>query len=349
MRPLPERAYALDQGRHMTAVIPLGRFDQKPLRDAWPNEASNFTPWLAEPENLKLLGQALELGELQNEQIEIRVGDFRIDILASDSEGNPVIVENQLERTDHTHLGQLLTYLASHEGKATLVWIAEDFRDEHRAVIDWLNRNTSEDFAFFAVVIELWSISGSPPAPRFRVVAGPNDWTKNIRAATREVADPELAERHRIRIAYWRSFGEYLRARKSAFGIRRPVKNPEYRFRPERPGFRIFVGISIRHQAATVGLAITRDPDRSRFRTLLAQQPAIQSEFGESLIWDENLGTKRSFISVSRPSFNPAETTQYPDAHVWMLDRMERFRSVFGPRIAALPANGEQDVDDTDQ
>jgi len=249
----------------MTTVQPLGRFDQRSLRQIWPDEAGHFTPWLAEPENLKLLGQALDLGELQNEQTEIRVGDFRIDILATDSEGNPVIIENQLEQTDHKHLGQLLTYLASHEGNASVVWIAETFRDEHRAVIDWLNRNTSEDFAFFAVAIELWSISGSLPAPRFRLVAGPNDWTKNIRAATREGGDSERVERHRIRLAYWQSFGEFLRIKKSTFSIRRPVKNSQYRFRPERPGFRIVVGISVRHQTETVALAVSRDPERARY------------------------------------------------------------------------------------
>src|ERR1700728_4601045 len=109
----------------MTTVIPLGQFDKVRLRDAWPTEDGHFTPWLARPENLKLLGDALGLGELQDQQIEVHVGDFRIDILAVDSEGDIVIIENQLEQTDHGHLGQLLTYLAGQGGKASLIWIAE--------------------------------------------------------------------------------------------------------------------------------------------------------------------------------------------------------------------------------
>lgn len=332
----------------MTAVIPLGRFDQMRLRDAWPTEDGHFTPWLAQPENLKLLGQALGLGELQDQQTEVRVGDFLIDVLAVDSEGDLVIIENQLEQTDHKHLGQLLTYLAGQEGKATLVWIAENFREEHRAVIDWLNRNTGEEFAFFAVELELWSISGSPPAPRFRIVAQPNDWTKNVRAATREAADPELAERHRIRLAYWQSFGEFLRARRSTFSIRRPVKNALYRFPFGVPGFRIMTRISFQNQLATVGLAISRDPDRSRYRALAAEKANVERDFGEPLTWEEKLGTKRSLVSVARQSFNPADSSQYPEVHAWMLDRMERFHSVFGPRIATLPAGSEQEVDETD-
>src|SRR5579863_9146746 len=135
----------------MTAVIPLGHFDKVRLRDAWPTEDGHFTPWLALPNNLKLLGEALGLGELQDQQTEVRVGDFLLDIMAVDSEGNAVIIENQLEQTDHRHLGQLLTYLAGQERKTSVVWIAETFRDEHRAAIDWLNRNTGEDYSFFGV------------------------------------------------------------------------------------------------------------------------------------------------------------------------------------------------------
>jgi hypothetical protein len=319
------------------------------LRDAWPGEASHFTPWLAQPENLKLLSEALGLGQLQDQQTEVRVGDFLIDILAVDSEGDLVIIENQLEQTDHKHLGQLLTYLAGQEGKASLIWIAEDFRQEHRAVIDWLNRNTAEDFAFFAVELELWSISGSPPAPRFRIVAQPNDWTKNVRAATREVADPGLAERHRIRLAFWQSFSELLKAKKSVFSIRRPVKNALYRFSTGVPGFRIMTRISIQNQLAMVGLAISRDADRARYRSLFAQKVAIEDEFGEPLTWEEKLGTKRSLVSVTRNSVNPADPAQYSDVQAWMYDRMERLRSVFGSRIVALPPSQNEQDDEADQ
>jgi|SRR5581483_8517095 len=332
----------------MTAVIPLGRFDQTRLRDAWPTEDRHFTPWLAQPENLKLLGQALGLGELQDQQTEVRVGDFLIDILAVDGEGDLVIIENQLEQTDHKHLGQLLTYLAGQEGKATLVWIAESFRAEHRAVVDWLNRNTVEEFAFFAVELELWSISGSPPAPRFRSVAQPNDWTKNVRAVTREAADPELAKRHRIRLAYWQSFGEFLRAMKSTFNILRPVKNALYRFPFGVRGLRIMARISIQNQLATVGLAISRDPDRSCYRALMAQKADLERDFGEPLSWHEKPGTKRSLISIVHQPFNPADASQYPEVHAWMLGRMERFRAVFGPHIAALPVISDQQRDDAD-
>jgi hypothetical protein len=225
----------------MTAVIPLGVFTQVALRDAWPSESGNFTPWLAQPGNLKLLAEALDLGELQDQQTEVRVGTFKIDILAVDADDDTVLVENQLEQTDHSHLGQLLTYLAGQEGKSTIVWIAEHFREEHRAAIDWLNANTTEDYAFFGVELELWRIGGSSPAPRFNVVAKPNQWTKNVRDVTREPSDPELAQRHQIRLAFWQSFAEFLKAKNAPFRISRPTKDAVRRFSMGRPGFRIMV------------------------------------------------------------------------------------------------------------
>jgi hypothetical protein len=333
----------------MTAVISLGHFEKVRLRDAWPTEYGHFTPWLARPENLRLLSEALGLGELKDQQIEVPIGDFRIDILAVDSEGDAVIIENQLEQTDHGHFGQLLTYLAGQEGKASLIWIAETFRDEHRAVIDWLNRNTSEEFSFYGAELELWRIGNSSPAPRFQLVAKPNLWTENVREAAREMADPELAERHRIRMAYWQSFAEFLRVQKSTFAIRRPIRTAVYRFSMGRPGFRLLSRISIRAQLASVGLTLSRDADRGRYHTLLEERDAIEAEFGEPLTWDERPTTRRSFISVARTSVNPADSSQYLDVQGWMLDRMERFRKVFGPRIALFPADQDgRDANDDD-
>jgi Domain of unknown function (DUF4268) len=331
----------------VSTTIPLGRFEKVGLRKAWPSEAGNFTPWLALSENLKLLGDALNLGELQDQQTEVRVGDFLIDILAVDGNGDAVIIENQLEQTDHKHLGQLLTYLAGQDGKASLVWIAEDFREEHRAVIDWLNRNTVEGYEFFGVEIELWRIGDSPPAPRFKLVAQPNEWAKSVRSVAREASDPELAERHRIRLAYWQSFAEFLKKQHSSFKINRAIRTGVYQF-PMHPGFRILARVSIGKQLVSIGLAISRDPDRSKFRALLAQRAAIEKEFGEALVWDEKFGTKRSLTSVTRHSVDIANSEQYESIHRWMLDRMDRFSSAFGARIVGLPLNSEQDEDSSE-
>ena len=160
----------------------LGRLAPVDLREVWESEALDFTPWLAQPENMTLLGKAIGI-ELEVETQEKSVGPFRADILCKDTTtGDWVLIENQLERTDHTHLGQLLTYAAGLEA-VTVVWVAGRFTDEHRAALDWLNAITAPTYAFFALEVELWRIDDSPVAPKFNVVSKPNDWSKTLKQA----------------------------------------------------------------------------------------------------------------------------------------------------------------------
>jgi hypothetical protein len=159
---------------------PLGRLQRVTLRDYWLDEAREFTPWLAQEHNIALLGEAIGL-DLEIEAQEKQVGPFRAGILCKDTlDGHLVLIENQLERTDHGHLGQLLTYAAGLDA-VTVVWVASQFTDEHRAALDWLNRIADTDFNFFGLEIELWRIDDSPMAPNFNVVSQPNNWSKSAR------------------------------------------------------------------------------------------------------------------------------------------------------------------------
>jgi len=163
-------------------VLALGRLEKVELRNAWQSGSGDFTPWLAREENLKLLGEAINI-DLELEAEEKNVGPFRADILCRDtaSDEHWVLVENQLERTDHSHLGQLLTYAAGLKA-ATIVWIAERFTGEHRAALDSLNEITGERFAFFGLEVELWPIGESPMGQKFNVVSKPNDSTKTVQS-----------------------------------------------------------------------------------------------------------------------------------------------------------------------
>jgi hypothetical protein len=155
--------------------LPLGKLEHLDARTLWKNEAGDFTPWLAE--HLPLLGEALGL-DLELEEMEGVVGDFSCDIVAREVIKNrPVIIENQLERTDHSHLGQLLTYAGGLDA-AVVVWISPEIRDEHRKALDWLNRHTDEEIDFFGVLLDAIRIDGSKPAVQFRPVAFPNKWGK---------------------------------------------------------------------------------------------------------------------------------------------------------------------------
>lgn len=167
-------------------MVELAKIEPVELREVWSNEATKFTRWLQD--NMDQLGDALGI-ELEVQQREASVGAFSLDLLARDVGNNrPVIIENQLEPTDHSHLGQLLTYAAGYDASA-IVWIAKEFRDEHRAALDFLNGRTGEDTEFFGVVVELWKIDESRPAPHFRVVSAPNDWSKQTKPQAGEVSE----------------------------------------------------------------------------------------------------------------------------------------------------------------
>ena len=163
----------------------FGELTDVDLREAWAHEANDFTPWLAE--NLHRLADAIGV-PMEIEGTEVVVGDYQADILARDRDGRRVLVENQLEWSDHTHLGQILTYLAGLEAR-TVIWIARDFNEAHLSAVRWLNENSGDDkdpFDFFAAKLKVVQIDDSRMAPIFEVLERPSDWDRRIRASTRE-------------------------------------------------------------------------------------------------------------------------------------------------------------------
>ena len=157
--------------------ITFGELTEVDIRKAWPHEAHDFTPWLAE--NLERLSEVIGI-HLEAETIEAQVGEFRGDILATGPEGQSVLIENQLEWSDHTHLGQIMTYLAGLNAQV-VVWIARDFAEPHVSAIQWLNRHTENEFAFFALKLRVVRIANSPLVPIFEVIAKPNNWERQVR------------------------------------------------------------------------------------------------------------------------------------------------------------------------
>lgn len=322
----------------------LGRLVTLKATEVWGNEPQVFTPWLSE--NLDLLAEALQIDELELKGTEVAAGDFRLDILAEDAEGHPVLIENQFGATDHRHLGQLISYVASQSGQATVVWVAERFKDDHRAAIDWLNANTIDDFGFFAVEIEALQIGDSDPAPFFNVVAKPNAWARSVGAVTRQSASGDEPERHRIRQAYWTAFAEYLKANKSTFTIRRPGKDHWHSFSAGRSGVVISDTIYTKKKRLGVELYFHNDPMKAGIRQLAADKATIEAEFGEPLEWQELPTKKASRIAIFRDGFDPADVATFPAQHAWMLSRMETFRRVFGARVKALNLSATSEADD---
>jgi len=200
----------------------LGRIEQVNLREIWKHEAANFTKWLAKPENLDLLSEEIDI-ELSLIDTEYNVGRFNVDIFAEElSADRKVIIENQLERTDHDHLGKLITYASGLDAEI-IIWIVKDVLEEHQQAIDWLNENTDEKINFFAIRMEVWKIGNSDPAPKFHIISKPNNWTKSVKQS---VQKSSLTETKLLQLKFWDNFKQY--ASENNLNLRLRKTNPQH-------------------------------------------------------------------------------------------------------------------------
>lgn len=302
----------------------LGRLTTVRPRDVWTDEARNFTPWLLN--NVDVLSDLLGIDDLELEAAEHRVGDFKLDLLGRTSDGGVVIVENQLEQSDHKHLGQLLTYAAGTDtDPMTIVWITESFRSEHRAALSWLNEHTDPRTRFFGIEIEVVRIGDSDPAPNFKLVVEPNDWQKHRKAVTTAGA---ITERSKL---YWDFFEEF-RARVAA-------EHPGWMGRtgstPE-PLYNLPTGISTAvFQAGFLGgspvfLLWFKNPDPmvnlARFEALQTKKGQFEQALGEQAEWDEMPDRKGARVYVTSPLGDVTDLDQWPAMIDWLLDQYTRFR-----------------------
>lgn len=307
----------------------LSEIQHVDLREVWPNEAADFTPWLAE--NIAKLGEALGL-ELELQSREAPVGSYSLDLLAHDlGSDRPVIIENQLEATNHTHLGQLLTYASGYDAHVA-VWIAKDFKDEHRQALDWLNQRSDENTEFFGVVIEVWKIDDSRPAPHFRLVATPNDWRKGKVTTKQEGAPSERGEAYRD---FFQGLIDRLREEYQYTRARKGQRQSWYSFASGFSGLTYGAQFTQGEKAA-VYLWINygeKDQNEALFDALSERKEAIESELQEPLEWQRKEDYKSCTIMVTRPGAITDSPETLEGVQNWMIERLLKFKRVFGPRI----------------
>lgn len=312
---------------------PLARLERVSLRAAWRHEAGEFTPWLAQDENLQLLADALGLPELELVAIEHPVGDFKVDILCTDEAGK-VIVENQLEKTNHAHLGQIITYAAG-VGAKKVVWLAESFRPEHVAAFEFLNQNTTEDLNFFAVEVELWRIADSPMAPSFNVVVKPNDWSKTGRESARVAATTTPTKQ--LQQQFWTALVQYLEAHKVPVRPQKPLPQHWLNSNPlGRSGFHVVSTVHSRERYIGAEIYISHPQSKELFQKLLAQRQAIESELGFPLEWLELPESHACRIRVFRPDSDLADESAWPAYCEWLADKILRLSNAFRPLLRDL-------------
>jgi len=317
--------------------MPLGRLEEVNLREVWKSEPYDFTPWLAEAENLQFLADSLELPGLQLVRTEHPVDSFSADIVCKVIDTDSfVLIENQLEKTDHVHAGQILTYAAKFDARI-IVWIAQRFTEAHRASIDWLNHITDDQYGFFGVEVRAVRIGTSDVAPLFDVVAKPNEWTKPKAAGAAKQA--ELSDYNLANINFWNLFDAALDDDgKIKRRIKKEVKGPNFWIPLSSDGAVYLVCFRSMSGNPRVGcyLAIYGEQLQHYSEALKGLNPQVASETLSSGTWA--LNSKGSVETFSLPSI---PITQESQANVieTLVARVNALASVFSDPVLKAQAS----------
>ncbi len=263
----------------------IARMQPVALREIWQHEALDFTYWLAD--NLDYLEDVIGL-KLTLEKREASAGDFWVDILASDNTGNLVVIENQLEKTDHDHLGKILTYLSNLDAK-TAIWITSQPRPEHERAIHWLNDTLPADTAIYLLQIEAYSIAGSPPAPKFTVIAGPSEESRRFGNQRKE-----FAERYTLRLQFWEQLLERAKNKTHLHSRISPTKDNWINTGAGKSGLAYAYVILMNGGRVEFYIGTTdQETNKRYFDKLFAHKADIEKTFGASLEW-QRLDNKRA-------------------------------------------------------
>ncbi len=314
----------------------LGRTRVIPLRKIFPNEATDFTVWLAKEENLEDLGEAIGMS-LELEAAEMKVGSFSADIVCkNNSDKSLVVIENQLEKTDHDHLGKVITYGAGLDA-ITMIWVTPKFRKEHRAALKWLNQNTNDKFKFFGIEIEIFQIGDSLPAPKFNLVVQPTDWSKPKYGKKQKISKGVNSPLMIIYYRYWQKLAEYLDKEESNLRMDKPKYEGYHNFRIAPRGIYITVNISNRLQQNIVEIYLGDGKYAKAFFHLLKKdKEAIESELGFTLDWRELPENKASRILFIKDNVNPTDEKNWAQQNIWFKEMIEKFDRVFTHRAKKL-------------
>lgn len=285
------------------------------------------------------MGETLGI-DLELEAQEKAVGPFRADILCKDvGTGAWVLIENQLETTDHRHLGQLLTY-ASGLQAVTIVWIAARFTEEHRSTLDWLNKITDESFRFFGLEVELWRIGDSRAAPKFSFISKPNNWSRSVAQAARAIDDAELSGTRVVQRRYWTELHPILNATRGPIsGNRKPQPQSWMSYSIGRSGFSVNAVMIRPKRQVNAQLYISGDLAKAYFGLLYARRKEIEDEIGYELNWESLPEGKDCRVSIYLSDVDPENEADWPRQHTWIARHLNDLHRAFSQRVRTLNAN----------
>ena len=310
----------------------LGRLEKVELRSFWKKEDRDFTPWLAQDENIQLLSETIGI-ELEVQSQEEGVGPFRADILCMDLANNHfVLIENQLEKTDHTHLGQLMTYAAGLDA-VSIIWIAQKFTEEHRAALDWLNRITDSTFNFFGIEIELYKIGDSTLAPMFNLISKPNDWSKSVK---KTAAAQNLTETKLLQQEYFQSLKEYMEGNKSPVKMQNAQPQHWTNVAIGKSNFNLSATVNSRDTSINIWLNIYGENAKELFEKL--KDLSYSNSFNhvsEDVVWDVMEGRKMSAVTL-KTGGDFTNKNDWVRQFEWFKEHLEKFTIFFKPLVKKL-------------
>lgn len=304
----------------------LGNLKTVDLRSVWGHEALDFTRWLAQDENIRLLCDELDI-EIENIKPEESAGRYSVDILATEVDtGRKVIIENQLESTDHKHLGQILTYASAHDA-SIIIWVVKDYTEEHKQAIDWFNRHMPEQISFFLIQIELWKIGESEPAPRFNIVSQPNYWAKTLKnASTQAKGNPSELKLQQLK--YWQELKDFVNTSGEKYGISfGKTPRPQHWYEISFGTSKAHLNLTLNSKTNQIGCDLYIYRDESIYTKIEQDRELIKKELGD--LDFKNDPNKTGFRIWKLMDADPADEAKWPEYFKWMCEQVMKFQKTF--------------------
>lgn len=305
----------------------IGKLQEVDIRDLWHHEQYDFSAWLAKDENIEFLNEKLGL-TLVDINTEAYVGAYRCDIVAVDeTTGIKVIIENQLENSNHDHLGKIITYASGLDAKV-IVWIVKEARVEHRSAIEWLNNNTSKDINFFLIELHAYRIGDSASAPMFQVIEQPNDFVKESKS---NKATETLTKIESEQINFWTKFNEHIINRKKPFNIRKATADHYYNIAIGKSG--TYISVTLVNKESFVGVAVYIESDKPLFDKLYDERDSIEEQLGFKMDWQRLDNSKASKIIYRINGLDFDDHSNYDALIEEAIDKAISIKRVFKDRV----------------
>jgi hypothetical protein len=305
------------------STVKIGKLTEVDVRDLWKHEQYDFSNWLAKEENIKLLDDEIGL-TLMDINKEVYIGSYRCDLVAKDeTTGQIVIIENQLEATNHDHLGKIITYAAGLDAK-TIIWIVKEAREEHKAAIEWLNNNSSEEIGFFLIELHAYKINDSLPAPMFKVVEKPNNFTKTSK---QNYSDKELNRSQNERLMFWEEFNTVIVAKGKPFSVRKPTTDHWYDVAIGTSEAHLAINLVNKENKIVLELYIL--DNKNLFDHIYEDKEKIENTLQMSFSWERLDGKKASRIKHDVLGLDFSDHSNYPQLMDECIEKILKMRDVF--------------------